>query len=463
MKITNKIVASVAISLPFSAAVIAKTTEKSAPNIVFILADDLGYGDLSCYGSQSIATPNIDEMARQGIKFTHCYAGSAVSSPSRACMLTGKFPLRYNIRHHFDDREMHLQADAVTIPMLLKQANYTSIHIGKWHLGGLRLQDFENRNNKKAALPGPLEHGFDSYLCGIEDPLIRAALVEKRELYRRGGEFLVANDKRLDKNPKHGEDIKTDEAIRVIEKYSKQHKPFFLNLWFEAPHTPYEPVPEPHYSKYVNSGATGDQLLFRSMVSHLDANVGKILKKLKELGIEKNTIVVFTSDNGPAYQGSPGPFRGGKTDLHEGGIRVPCIIQWKGHVISNLISQETIHFADFMPTFSHLAGADDSKVKEDGIDISNYLLTQIPLKKRTLCFQMDLYKEYQNQGPKPFPYATTVIIENNWKLLGDSIKPLELFNLGNDHREIYNLLNQNPEIQNNMQLMLNKFWFDPRK
>ena len=140
----------------------SETAEKT--NILILLADDLGYGDLSSYGSQSIETPYLDDLASAGMRFTRFYAGSAVCSPSRACILTGKFPLRFNARKHFNDQEMHLPPESVTLPEILKKEGYHTAHIGKWHLGGLRPMDYEARQNGEEALPGPLEYGFEYYL-----------------------------------------------------------------------------------------------------------------------------------------------------------------------------------------------------------------------------------------------------------------------------------------------------------
>ncbi|MEL6592116.1 MAG: sulfatase-like hydrolase/transferase, partial [Bacteroidota bacterium] len=213
---------------------------QTPPNIIILLADDLGYGDLSCYGSQSIHTPNLDALARQGMRFARFYAGSAVCSPSRASLLTGKFPLRYNITRHFNDREMHLPAGIPTLAKHLQGAGYHTVHIGKWHLGGIRIQDFEARTFGEAANPGPHEHGFTHYLCNIEDPLVRADLIKNRQLYRQGGKTLVRNDQRIPEISQHWTEIKIDEAIRAIADAQAGQKPFFLNLWFDVPHTPYE-------------------------------------------------------------------------------------------------------------------------------------------------------------------------------------------------------------------------------
>lgn len=433
-----------------------------APNIIFLLADDLGYGDLSCYGSQSIHTPNLDALARRGMRFNRFYAGSAVCSPSRASMLSGRFPLRLNIRRHFNDREMHLPAGTPTLAKALQQNGYATTHIGKWHLGGIRIEDFEARAFGKAANPGPHEHGFDHYLCNIEDPLVRADLIKARQLYRQGGKTLVRNDQRIPEIKKHWTEIKVDEAIDAIERSMQEEKPFFVNLWFDVPHTPYEPAPEPHLSKYEALGISGDQLLFRSMVSHLDAQIGRLIAHLEAKSLMANTIIIFTSDNGPAYQGSPGPFKGGKTDLHEGGIRVPMFAVYEGHIPPDQYSFQTAHMTDFFPTLLTLAGVKEKPDNLDGVDLSRHLLQQEEIKRGVLLWQMDLYTHFQNQGPKPAPYATTIAMQDDWKLLGDSTVATELFDLSQDHRELYNLLGKQPEVQERLQTALADFWAAPR-
>ena len=432
------------------------------PNIIVLLADDLGYGDLSVYGSQSIHTPNIDHLASEGMRFSRFYAGSAVCSPSRACLLTGKFPLRHGVTRHFNDREMHLTPLATTIPQLLKNQGYQSAHIGKWHLGGLRIQDFEARQKGKSALPGPLEHGFDHYLCNIEDPLIRADLITNRQLYRQGGNTMVRNDQRADTIHKHWTEIKVDEAISLLDRWKEAKQPFFLNLWFDVPHTPYEPAPEPHLSKYEKLGATGDQLYFRSMVSHLDAQIGRLMEHLEKLNLKENTLILFTSDNGPAFQGSPGPFKGGKTDLHEGGIRVPMIAVWPDKIPANTYSFQTAHLADFLPTICEVAGVKELPGDLDGLSLIPHFIHQEEIERDVLLWQMDLYTFYQNQGEKPQPYATTVAMKDRWKMLADSLRPTELFDLEADHRELYNLLGTQSEKEAELQKAIEAFLAAPR-
>jgi len=437
-------------------------SKQEKPNILVLLADDLGYGDLSSYGSQSIETPNIDKLASEGMRFTRFYSGSAISSPSRACLLTGNFPLRYNARRHFNDREMHLPPTSTTLPEILKENGFTTAHIGKWHLGGLRPMDYNSRIKGEAALPGPLQHGFDYSLTNIEGEPIRPMLIKERKLYREGGKYLVENDIRLPEEEGFWTKIKVNKAIELLDQWKGGTQPFYLQVWFDAPHTPYEPAPEPHLSKYKKLGCAGDQLYFRSMVSYLDDQIGRLIKHLKDNGQYENTIIFFSSDNGPAFQGNPGPFKGGKTDLHEGGIRVPAFFVWKDHIKAGTHTFQTGHFADFFPTICDVCNIDHSEYKTDGISILPILKGDTIVRQNTLLWQMDLYPHFQNQGEKPKPYATSVAIKGKWKMLADSLQPVELFDLAQDLREIYSLLGEQDSIETELEKDIIKFYGDKR-
>jgi N-acetylgalactosamine-6-sulfatase len=437
---------------------------QQAPNVVVLLADDLGYGDLSCFGSQSIETPHIDALARDGMRFTQFYAASAVCSPSRAALLTGRYPLRYGITGHFTDNQEHLPTTTRTLAGVLREAGYRTVHIGKWHLGGLRPRDYEARTAGRAANPGPLQHGFDHALTSIEGAPVRPRLIAERQLYRRGGKYMVRNDRRAPETDRHWTEIKVDEAVEQIKVAREEGKPFFLNLWFDVPHTPYEPAPEPHLSRYAALGVAGDQLYFRSMVSHLDANIGRLIDHLKDSGEYENTLIVFTSDNGPAFQGNPGPFRGGKTDLHEGGIRVPFIAVWPGRIPEGSRSFFALHMIDLLPTIAAAVGTEVSAPYplDGGNHLPRLLDTAYVSRPDTLLWQMQLYRGFQNQGPKPEPYATAVAHHRGWKLLADQRGPTELFNLRADFRELYNLLDQQPGRAAEMYRRLQQFLTEPR-
>ena len=247
-------------------------------NVVLLLADDMGYQDPACFGGTAVKTPHLDALAASGAKMTNFYSGSAVCTPSRASILTGKYPLRFDVRQHFPDDESHLPASALTIPKILQREGYRTGHVGKWHLGGLHLAHARNRER---SIPGPIQHGFDDYQCQIEAPFPRAAMGSGRTLFRQGGTCLLRNDRPVGpEDPyfrQHFTELNGSESLRLMERYHAEEKPFFLNLWFLAPHTPYEPAPEPHWSRYRDDSVSHDQRCFRSMVSCLDAQVGRVL------------------------------------------------------------------------------------------------------------------------------------------------------------------------------------------
>lgn len=439
------------------------TEKQQKPNIILILADDLGYGDLSCYGSVRQETPNLDKMADEGIRFSQFYAGSAVCTPTRVSILTGKYPLRFNVSKHFNDQEMFLQENIPTIPHLLKEAGYTSKHVGKWHLGGLNEKHIKDRKN---SMPGPMEHGFDHYLAMLEDPLYRKPAMLQRYLYERGGDYLVRDEKRIEPIKGHWTDIKTDESLDFIEKSTKTGKPFFLNLWYDVPHAPYEAAPDVSLNPYKGK-AKGDDLLYRSMVRHLDHSVGRVLEKLKELGIAENTLVIFTSDNGPAYRGSPGPFKGRKVDFHEGGIRVPAIAWWPGHIQKGQTAEGLFHTTDLLPTFCSLAGLKSQDLETDGRNILPYLLdTNVDIERGYVFWQIAVYKNNGNYGitvdKRPEPVATEVVRKGNWKLLTKEGVPVELFNLEDDPYERWDLKKQYPEITEELTKAVNDWLQEPR-
>ncbi len=483
MKNTSLILGSALTAMALSSCTNKEKEQKPPqPNILVILADDLGYGDLGCFGSNEIETPNIDELARQGMMMTQFYAGSAVCTPSRASILTGNSPLRYNIRQYFP-RNGFLPTEAVTIPEMLKTKGYYSAHVGKWHLGGISPEHLEKRVQGEPADPGPLQHGFDHYFCMTEGDPDMPDLLSTRRLYRDGGNFLISDERHLPADGSFLTDIFTREALRLIDTLSGTGQPFFLNLWYKVPHAPYEPAPEPHYSKYVamnlpeppgenyhrGHNAPGDRAKYNSMVSLLDAEVGKIVQSLKDHGIFENTLIILTSDNGPSYRGTPSPWAGGKADLHEGGIRVPMIACWPGQIPEGKKSNAFAHTNDLLPTFCAAAGVSMDTTKVDGINILDELRSPgVELKRGMVFWQLDQSVDpwgniwYPQPGEKPKPYATTVVRDGDMKLLCDSIIPKALVDVSSDTLEQDNLIGQYPDKVKEMQEGLRDFLSAPR-
>lgn len=424
-------------------------TKVNKPNIIFLLADDLGRGDVGCFDGRRVDTPHLDNLAKEGIKFNNFYSAAAVCSPSRVSCLTGRFPYAFNITGHFHDKEEHMPTGAVTIPELLKEAGYVSKHIGKWHLGGLNVKHCEDRAN---SIPGPLEHGFDHYLTMYEDPAIRADLITERMLYRTGAKYLVRNDKKVDPIDGHWTDVKVDEGLEFIDESHQNNQPFYLNFWFDVPHTPYEPAPSPIIDPYV-SRAKGDDLLYRSMVAHMDASIGRIVAKVKELGIEENTLIFFTSDNGPSHQGSPSWVKGRKCDLHEGGIHQAALASWKGQIKPGSQSDELANTVDLLSTFCAAAGVQlPADLKQDGVNILPTMVSGKAIPERTMFWKMKIYNDFYDvvTDVKPMPINTEIVRRGKWKLLAKDGAPTELYNLDEDPLERWNLVETWPEITNEL-------------
>lgn len=439
----------------------------SKPNIILLLADDLGYADLSSFGSSAVQTPHLDRMAAEGIKVTHFHSASAVCSPTRASVLTGRYPLRFNITRHFNDVDMWLPESAYTIAEMLRDSGYATAHIGKWHLGGLHV-DAEGRR-----LPdqlGPRQHGFDHYQTQIEQQPIRGKMGGDRTLFHQGGTVLLRDDQHVPSDDpyfsKHFTDANGDYAVELIQKFAAGDQPFFLNLWWLVPHTPYEPAPEPHWVETAEAGISDDQHRFRSMVQHMDAKVGNILDALEEAGIAENTLIVFTSDNGAAWEGNIGDLKGGKTDLHDGGLRVPMIARWPAQIRAGSTTKAFGHSADLWPTFRSAAGiTSPPPANIDGIDLLPHL-TGAPApsdaERGTTFWQMQLYRSLQRHYLKPEPYATEVVRRGSWKLLALEREPVELFNILADPNEQWNLLAEHPEIVKSLTAELNDWLAEPR-
>lgn len=446
---------------------ISEANADARPNIVLLLADDLGYGDLSCFGSPAVRTLHLDKLAAEGMRFSRFYAGSAVCSPTRASVLTGQYPLRFDITKHFNDVNRWLPESATTVAELLKEAGYNTAHVGKWHLGGLHV-DVQGRRLDNQ--PGPRQHGFDFYQTQIEQQPVRGRMGRDQTLFRHGGTVLIRNDQRVSEDDsyysKHLTDANGDFAIELIEKFAAEQKPFFINLWWLVPHKPYEPAPEPHWSNTAADGISEDQHRFRSMVQHMDAKVGQILGKLDELGIADNTLVLFTSDNGAAFEGFIGKLKGGKTDLHDGGLRVPMVVRWPAAIPGGQTSDAFGHTNDLLPTFCDAAGIElPGELAIDGLSLLPHMRGERPPSdeaRRTVFWQLDLYKQIQRHYSKPKPFATEVAKRGKWKLLALGGKPVELFDVESDPNEQRNVIDDHPDLVNSLTSQLNEWLNAPR-
>ncbi|TWU46940.1 sulfatase family protein [Rubripirellula reticaptiva] len=466
MKIAVQFLALVIVALGL-AGWISEANADDRPNIVLLLADDLGYGDLSCFGSPAVKTPHLDMLANEGMRFSRFYAGSAVCSPTRASVLTGRYPLRFGITKHFNDVNLWLPESATTVAELLGDAGYNTAHVGKWHLGGLHVDEHGKRLDNQ---PGPRQHGFDFYQTQIEQQPIRSRMGRERTLFRQGGTVLLRNDQQVSQDDpyysKHLTDANGDYAVDLIERMSGDPKPFFINLWWLVPHKPYEPAPEPHWAQTAADGISDDQHRFRSMVQHMDAKVGLVLDKLDELGISDNTLVLFTSDNGAAFEGFIGDLKGGKTDLHDGGLRVPMLVRWPAAIPVGQTSDAFGHSNDLLPTFCEAAGVElPAELPLDGLSLLSHMKGDNPPSdedRGTVFWQLDLYKSIQRHYPKPKPYATEVALRGKWKLLALGGKPVELFDIESDPNEQRNVIDEQPELVLTLAAQLEQWLRAPR-
>lgn len=411
-----------------------KNESQQKPNIIFILADDMGYGDLACYGNKYMQTPNIDKLAETGTRFTQCYAGSGVSSPSRCALMTGKNTGNTTIRDNFcatgglegkkgetTIRRMHLLPEDTTVATILRDAGYRTCLVNKWHLDGF---------NPEAT---PLNRGFDEFYGWListpysNDPYYypywRFDNYELRNIDEN------ANDKRI----MHNTDISTGDAIKFIQRNKKN--PFFLYLAFDAPHEPYIINETTWYDEEewdINTKR------YASLITHMDAAIGRLIAEVDRLGLRENTLIVFASDNGAAVQapleelGCNASLRGRKAQLYEGGIRVPFIVNMPD-VVPVQTLDNIIYFPDVMPTLAAFAEAKTPQ-HTNGINVLPLFKGEpLDTDNRLLYWEFTGKQRAARKG--------------DWKVV--SVKkdtPLELYNIREDMTESNNLAETHPDI-----------------
>ncbi|MCP4849455.1 MAG: sulfatase-like hydrolase/transferase [Verrucomicrobiaceae bacterium] len=433
------------LSFTICAAVAGKPKQ---PNILFIFADDWGWGDLSCHGHPYVKTPNIDRLAREGTDFYRFTVASGVCSPSRTAVMTGHFPARYNIDGHFAwvpsnaKRNMPdwLDPSAPLLPRFLKAGGYTTAHFGKWHLA----------NNMIPDSPLPSKYGFDTY-----------------------GAFNCAGKQM----PVH-DDAKN--AISFIEKSNRDGRPFFINLWLHEPHTPFHTLPQ--YRERFPGLKERDNI-YASVLSHADDRVGEVLKALDRLKLVENTLVVFSSDNGPARAGKAtklesmfdsatgkgfniaaargitGGRKGYKAALFEGGIGVPFIARWPGKIPAGRVDKTSIFSAvDLLPTFCEVAGIKlPATYKPDGISqVATLRGEGTPLRAKPL-FWKSLAPWPARKG-KPDHWVSYVVASRNWKLVANrDADYVELYDLLADPLEKNELKAQHREVVKELLLLLSQW------
>lgn len=411
------------------------------PNIIFILADDLGYGDLGCYGQTKIKTPNIDKLAEQGMKFTSCYAGSTVCAPSRCALMTGKHTGHARIRGN--SKTASLQPEDITIAEIMKQAGYSTGAIGKWGLG----------NEGSPGLPG--KKGFDEWFGYLDQTEAHNYYPLFLNRSNAKGEGQVEFERNSNNQRKeYSQDLFTMAALNFVRikqpKWYTQNRPFFLYLAYTIPHANDElgaktgnGMEVPSDYPYTDQSWPQVEKNKAAMITLMDRDIGTLREKLKELKIEKNTLIIFTSDNGPHKEGgvnpkffnSSGGLRGIKRDLYEGGIREPLIVSWPMRIKPGTTNDLPCAFWDFLPTFAEIAERPVPK-DIDGISILPALYGQTQTNKHEF-----FYWEFHEGG---FKQAVRM---DDWKAVRFGTDgPMELYNLKTDLAEKTNVADEHPDI-----------------
>lgn len=407
----------------------------SRPNILLILADDLGWGDLACYGNRRIRTPRLDDLAAEGMRFTHFYAGSAICAPSRCSLMTGRdsghCTVRDNLAQGRDEREQRLVPLApsdVTVATLLRQAGYATALVGKWGLGDV------------GSSGAPERQGFDSYIGFLDQREAWDHFPDR--LVRDGRTFDVEGNEGLESTV-YAPDLFVDEAIAFVRRH--RDRPFFLYL---APTLPHPPLRVPSLEPYSETDWPAAYQNYAAMVTRLDAGVGRLLDALGELGLERRTVVFFSSDNGANgflrdFFASTGGLRGAKSDLYEGGIRVPMLARWPGRVPSGAVSDFAWTHADFLPTALALASSEaPAGLALEGRSVAPTLLGR---EQPPAPF---LYWEFH----QPFQQALRM---GPWKgIRFGTAEPLELYDLAADAAEERDLSAREPEVVAEIEALL---------
>lgn len=411
--------------------------DEARPNIVMILADDLGYGDLGCYGAKDLKTPHIDRLAEQGMRFTNFYANCSVCSPTRAALLTGRYPDMVGvpgvIRTHPENSWGWLSPDAVLLPMTLKAAGYHTAIIGKWHLG------LETPNTPNA-------RGFDHFHGFLGD------MMDDYSHHRRhGNNYMRLNESEIDPEG-HATDLFTEWACDYL-KSRKPGEPFFLYLAFNAPHTPIQP-PEDWLAKVKQRepNLTDRRAKLAALIEHMDHGVGKVLDCLEQQNLAGNTLVLFSSDNGGDLGpgASNGPLRDGKQSMYEGGLKVPLIALWPGKIRPGTTDFRAMTM-DLFPTIQQAAGLLASK-DIDGVSFLPTLSGESQPELRKFWFFR------RREGGLEYGGKTIeAVIRGDWKLLQNSpYTPQELYNLKFDPQEQNNVIDKERKIHQELAAELPK-------
>lgn len=417
----------------------AHTQETPKPNILMILVDDLGNGDLACQGSEDMQTPNLDRLFSQGAKLTRFYANCSVCSPTRASLLTGRYPELAGvpgvIRTHSENSWGYLRQGIPLLPIPLKAAGYHTAIVGKWHLG------LESPNR-------PNDRGFDHFHGFLGD------MMDDYYHHRRHNQNYMRLNEAVLQPEGHATDLFTDWACDYLRERATKKQPFFLYLAYNAPHTPIQP-PEDwlQKTKTREPDLTPARAKLVALIEHLDDGIGKVLGELDNLGLSENTIVIFSSDNGGQLNvgANNGPLRGGKQSMYEGGLRVPTVVRWPGVTEPNQQIATAAITMDLFPTICEMASAPIP----DGIDGRS--LTGLLKGTDTGAWERDLFFHRREGGAAYGGLVINGMIRGPWKLLQNTpFSSQELYQLEDDPLENENRMTKAGKVRNELQAALRK-------
>ncbi|MEQ9408031.1 MAG: sulfatase-like hydrolase/transferase [Fuerstiella sp.] len=411
----------------------AESARAARPNLLVILADDLGYGDLACCGAADMQTPHLDALFSRGMRFTSFYANCPVCSPTRAALLSGRYQELVGvpgvIRTHPENSWGYLAPQATLLPAVAQKAGYHTAIVGKWHLG------LETPNT-------PLERGFDHFHGFLGD------MMDDYYNHRRHGHNYMYRDRTEIDPPGHATDLFTQWSVDYLNNRRDTDQPFLLYLAYNAPHTPIQP-PQDWEEKVVarEPGISRARARLVALIEHMDAGIGRVLAALQANGQAENTIIVFTSDNGGQLNvgANNGPLRDGKQSVYEGGLKVPAAVVWEGQIRPGSVTPFRALSMDILPTLFEAAG----------IEIEHSVEGQSFLKTLRREVQPELRKQWffcRREGGLRYGGKTIdAVIEGPWKLLQNSPwEGLELYNLDSDPAEQHNLIDQHPGVVNRL-------------
>ena len=420
-----------------SGPLLAQKPDRTRPNILLILTDDLGWNDLSIYGAKDLRTPHIDALCRAGMRFDRFYSNSPVCAPTRASLMTGRYPDRVGvpglIRSLPDNNWGFLDPSAVLLPSRLKSAGYHTAHVGKWNLG------FDPPNL-------PNDKGFDHFHGWLED------MMDDYWLHRRHGRNYMRSDTQVIDPSGHATDLFTQWSADYIHARAKEPRPFFLYLAYNAPHFPVQP-PKEWLDRVLKRepGIGPKRASLVALIEHMDDGIGKVMKALNESGQYDNTLVIFTGDNGGNLSDSAGngPLRDGKQSMYEGGIRVPTALSWPGVIAAGSISNGLNLSMDIFPTIMDLAGLSRGEQTDGRSFLPTLLGTPEVAEERPLYFIR------REGGERYGGKAYHAIRLGDWKLLQNSpFQPMELYNLREDPMEQNDRINTEPAIYRKLNALL---------